>query len=74
MMFWYLLEFYIMWALLLLAFVYAEPSILDKLIPIVKSPLVAKEVVLRKTSLGKPLTVCILASMHLSTQRVLLQR
>jgi hypothetical protein len=75
MIFRYRLVFNIMWALLLLLVAaYAQPSIIEKLAPIVKAPLVVKEFVLGKTALGKPLTVCILASIHLSTQRVLSQR
>jgi hypothetical protein len=64
--------FYIMWALLLLALAYAQPSFLEKITPLVKDPLVVKEVVLGKTVLGKSLTVYILASTNAVTQRVIL--
>lgn len=75
MIFGYGLVFYIMWALiLLLAVVYAQPSMLQKLSPNVQAPLVVKEVVLGKTVLGKSLTICILASIYACIQRALSQR
>lgn len=60
-----------MWVFLLLAIAYAQSSFLETIAPLVKAPLILKEVALGKTVLGKSLAVYILTSIDAVTQNTI---